>query len=98
MSLMNRIQTLEMLIEEADANLVEWLSGKTDEELMESMTRLAKEYEIAVALEKDATYEANSINTAKAMLELRALMSLLDKLDISAKATTDNKNEGFTLT
>lgn len=98
MSLMNRIQTLEMLIEEADANLVEWLSGKTDEELMESMTRLAKEYEIAVSLEKDATYEANSINTAKAILELRALMSLLDKLDISAKATTDNKNEGFTLT
>lgn len=98
MSLMNRIQTLEMLIEEADANLVEWLSGKTDEELMESMTRLGKEYEIAVALEKDVTHEVNSINTVKAMLELRALMSLLDKLDKDAKATTDNKNEGFTLT
>lgn len=98
MSLMNRIQTLEMLIEEADANLVEWLSGKTDEELMESMTRLAKEYEISVALEKDTTHEANSINTAKAILELRALMALLDNLNTSTKATTDNKNEGFTLT
>tara|TARA_Y100000593_G_scaffold94592_1_gene194482 strand:+ start:386 stop:691 length:306 start_codon:yes stop_codon:yes gene_type:complete len=81
MSLMERLRTLDDFFSvDSDQETLEWLTSKSDEELIETIESLRKEKEIAIRLHKDITLYHNNIKTAEYLIEYRALKKLSKKI------------------
>lgn len=101
MSLMTRMRIIDDFFHiEADPDTLEWLSGKTDEELSDMIERLQKEKEVAIRLQKDLTMYHNNIKTAMLLIEYRALKKLSNKVMASVIGDEEVEEEigGISLT
>lgn len=97
MSIVRRLNEIEMTLASADENFMDWVRGKSEEELVEIIKRLDREVAMAANLNKDTTELHKNLEIVRMIIERRALVEMLKDIDLSAPSSVLDGKTGYTI-